>query len=513
MSLEPANNRVLKNTIALYIRMLFVMLISLYTSRIVLDVLGEQDYGIYNVVGGIVVMFAFLSRTLASASQRYFAFELGRKDLYRLNKFFNITLILYLIIVAVIVILAESIGIWYINNVMIIPPERVVAAKWVFQVSVLSFCITILATPFQAIIIANERMGIYAVVGILEASIHLGLILLLKYKDFSIDLLIAYSILMLLNVVINQSIYVFYSRARFKSEVKFKWEWDKGLALEMLSYSWWNIFGAVANIVRSQGINMLLNAFFSPVVNAARGIAYQVNNALNSFANSFYTAVRPQVTKLYAQQKIDSTISLVTKSSKLTFYLLLFLAAPVLALTEQLLGLWLVSVPEYTVLFTRLVIVVALIDSLSHPIMTLAQATGRVALYQIVVSFLIMLILPISWVFLKNGFPPSSALYVSIVISGVCLFARLFIIHYLVPAFSIIGYLRDVLLIISLSAVLTICWSIACKYFLLKSDSVIILLAVFALSVIGNIVIIYLVGMNAQERSLAISMLRKLLKR
>ena len=499
--ISSANKRIARNTLMLYIRMFFTMIVSLYATRVVLQALGEEDYGIYNVVGGIVVMFSFLSRTLASASQRYFAFELGRKNYERLKQVFSITQILYVIVIAIIVIAAESFGLWFLHSKATIPPERMVAAEWIFQFSVVSFSLTLFTTPYQADIIAREKMDVYAFIGILEAVLHLLLALALQFIPFSTDLLIIYGLMVLLNAIIVNATYIGYSIKKY-DESHFQFYWESKLAKEILSYSGWNLFGAMAGVARSQGINMLINVFFTPAINAARGVAYQINNAINHFASNFYTAVRPQVTKNYAKGDMNATLSLVFSSSKLTYYLLLFVAVPIMVFAEQILDIWLDVVPDHTLLFTELVIIIALVDSISNPLITLAQATGKVALYQSVVGALLLLNLPISYIFLKQGYPAEITMLVAIFISVISLFARLIILRK-IASFPVQEYIVQVLVRISIPTILSFGIVYLLKIFLLPSiESVWMFLIKFAIAVILTICIILTTGLNIREKDM-----------
>lgn len=477
------------------------MLVSLYATRVVLQVLGEQDYGIYNVVGGIVIMFAFMSRVLASASQRYFAFEIGRNNIERLKKIYNITQILYVIVIVIIVIASESLGLWFLHSKATIPPERMVAANWIFQFSIISFSFALFTTPYQADIIAHEKMDFYAIVGIVEAALHLLLALALKFIPFSSDLLIIYGLLVLLNAVIVNGSYMIFSLKHY-SESHFKYYWEPKLAKEIVSYSGWNMFGAIAGVARDQGVNMLINSFFNPVVNAARAIAYQVNNAINQFANNFYTAVRPQVTKNYAKGDMGATLNLVFSSSKLTYYLLLFVAVPISVFAEPILNLWLDTVPEHTLLFTELVIAVALVDSISNPLMTLAQATGKIALYQSVVGSLLLLNLPVSYIFLRLGYPPEVTMLVAIVIAIISLIARLVILRRLV-SFPIRKYFVQVLLRISVPTIISFGLVYILKIgFMPSSESIIVLLLKLLIAVGLTITAILIAGLSIKEKEL-----------
>lgn len=505
------NQRIAKNTLMLYIRMFLVMIVSLYTVRVVLQILGKEDYGIYNVVGGIVVMFSFLSRTLAGASQRYFAFEIGRGDHDRLKKVFSITLLLYLIVTVVIAILAETLGMWYLHSKMNIPDGRMFAADWVFQFSVLSFCFTLYTTPHKAMIIANEKMNVYAFVGVLEVVLNLLLVLSLKLIS-RVDYLIAYAVLMFINQVVVNMVYIVYSRRHYP-ESRFQYYWEDGLAREIASFSGWNFFGSAASVVRSQGVNMLIAAFFSTAINAARGLAYQVSHALNSFSTNFYTAVRPQITKYYAQDNRTECLKLVFRSTKMTYYLMMFLSVPVLVFIVPALQFWLKEVPEYTVLFTVLVIVVALIDSLGHPFMTLSQATGRVKVYQTVVGSFNIMTLPLSWIFLHYGFGPEYTMYVAIAMSICAMISRILILKHIAD-FPVVEFCKDVLLPILLVTLVSLGLCFVLKmvtYDQLPSVLMLFISATFA--VLITIAVIFTMGLSSSERKAIIIVAQKKIKK
>ena len=491
------NKRIAKNAMMLYIRMFLVMLVSLYTVRVVLAILGEEDYGIYNVVGGIVVMFSFLSNTLASSSNRYFSYEIGKNDNVQLSRVFSISVILYFIVILLIIALSESIGLWFMYAKMTIPECRMRAAQWVYQFSILSFCVTLLATPYKSMIIAKEKMDIYAYVGILEVVLNLLLALGLKSVK-NIDYLIVYSVLMFVIQVIVNSVYVLYS-LKYYTASRFVFFWESKLAKEIAIFSGWNFFGAIASVIRSQGINMLLNVFFNPAINAARGLAYQVSNALNSFSTNFYTAVRPQVVKYYAQDNLEETIKLVFRSSKMTYFFMLCLSVPVIVFINPVLGIWLKDIPQHTSMFSILVIITALVDSMSLPLMTLAQATGRIRTYQSVVGTLLILNLPISYVLLKCGCSAEFTMYVAIFIAVVSLVARLFILKKIV-FLSITRYCKEVLFCVFKVTIVAFIISILIRQLLFsKSDSIMFAVS-FVLSLILTILVTYYLGLTVDER-------------
>jgi len=397
------NKRIAKNTGMLYIRMLFVMAVSLYTSRIVLNALGIVDFGIYNVVGGIVAMFAFLNQTLGSATQRFITYQLGKNDNEELKKVFSTSLLIHAGIAIVILILAETIGLWFLNNKLNIPSDRMYAANWVFQFSILASIVSIIQVPYNATIIAHERMNVYAYVSIIEVLLKLLLVYLLLISNY--DKLIVYSILIFVVNALIFMIYRIYSKRQY-SECTFKLYHDKQLYKSMLNFAGWNTFGTMAATGANQGINILLNLFFGPAVNAARAISYQVSSAINSFNNNFQTAVTPQITKLYADNKITELHTLLFQNAKFSFLLLYFISLPVLFELNTLLFWWLKVVPENTLLFCRIILVHGLIYSMTRPFIMAIHATGKMKVLNLTAGMSLLMVLPISYLLLKIGFPP-----------------------------------------------------------------------------------------------------------
>ena len=296
------NKRIAKNTVFLYVRMLLVMGATLYTSRIVLNVLGAEDYGLYNVVGGLVTMFTFLNGSLGSATSRYITFELGRRDYERVNRVFNVALLIHIALAVLIIILAETIGLWFFYEKMTIPEERMSAAFWVYQISILTCFFSLTQVPYNAMIIANENMRIYAWVGIVEAVFKLAIAFILPFAPF--DTLVYYALLLCVVQISIMLFYRIYCGRNFK-ESKIILYKDKTLYKEMFSYAGSDLIGNLSVLAQGQGLNILLNMFFGPVVNAARGIAYQVQGAVTQFSNNFMTAVRPQIIKSYAEGDIN----------------------------------------------------------------------------------------------------------------------------------------------------------------------------------------------------------------
>ncbi len=422
------SERIAKNTLMLYFRQILIMLVSLYTVRVVLNVLGAEDYGIYNVVAGVVTMFSFLSGAMATASQRYFSFDLGKGDNEHLKTTFSVTFQIYVLLAAVVILLAETVGLWFVNHKLVIPAERMVAANWIFQAAIISFLFTLITTPYMASIIAHENMNVYAYVSIVEAGLKLGIVFLLKVLPY--DKLIVYGLLLAMVALINTSIYRFYCHKHYE-ECKFCFVKDGALFKEIISYSGWNLFGAGVGVAKNQLLNIILNLFFGPVVNAARGIASQVNSAVASFSQNFSTALRPQIIKTYAADQKDETMSLVFRGCKFTFFLMYIFSLPLFLEMDFVLRLWLKNPPEMAVIFTQLVLLDVVIDSISFPLMTLAQATGKIKLYQGVVGGLLLCNLPISYAVLKLGAPAYAVMVVAICITFTAFVVRLFIVKQL----------------------------------------------------------------------------------
>lgn len=385
---SSSTRRIAKNTVVLYFRQILIILVSLYTVRVVLATLGAEDYGIYNVVAGVVTMFSFLSGAMATASQRYFSYALGQNDEVQLKRYFSMSFTIYCLIALVVVVIAETCGLWFVENKLVVPLERQQAAFWIYQASIFPTVCTILTAPFMASIIAHEDMNIYAYVSIVEVVLKLGIVFLLSL--FPADKLIVYGFLMAAVVFVNTAIYRSICARKYR-ECRFSFFWDKRLFKELVGYTGWNMFGASVGIFKNQLVNIVLNQFFSPVVNAARGIAYQVNGAVTSFSQGFSTAVRPQIIKSYASGNKEEMLALMYRSCKATFFLMYVFTLPLSLEMSYVLGLWLGNVPENAILFTRLALLDALIDSVSYPLMTAAQATGKIGLYQSVVGGILLL--------------------------------------------------------------------------------------------------------------------------
>lgn len=489
--------RIAKNTLMLYVRMLFGMLVSLYTSRVVLQALGVEDYGIYNVVGGFVAMFSMISSSLSSAVSRFLTFELGRGDREQLKKVFSTSLCIHLVLAGVILLLAESVGIWFLNTHMTIPADRLYAANWVFQASLVAFMFGLFSVPYNASIVAHERMTTFAYIGILDIILRLCIILFIAYAPFSFDRLIVYSLLLVALGLSMQAVYWQYCRRNFE-ECRLQFRFDRESWKAMSVFAGWNFIGCTAVLLKDQGVNILLNLFIGPVVNAARGIASSVNNVLSSFAGNFMTALNPQITKSYAAGEYDYMFSLVERGSRFSYYILLVFALPVLFETEYLLTLWLKDYPEHTVNFVRLVLLVTMCDILSNTLINLQLATGKLRNYQLAVGGMLLMNFPLSYLCLEVGFPPESVLIVALIVAVCCLFLRLLFLRKMV-GLSVRRYLCRVCgNVLSVTVVALLLPSVAV---LQMPDGFLRFLTVCLLAVGSAVASIYWIGCTVRERN------------
>lgn len=490
------NKRIAKNAMLLYFRMLLTMGVTLYTSRVVLEVLGIEDFGIYNVVGGVVVMFSFLNSAMSSATQRYLSFELGRGNFEEHKKIFSITVNIHFLIAFVIVLIAETLGLWFLNTKLNIPESRMIAANWVYQFSIATFFMTVISVPYNAAIISHERMNIYAYVSIFEVLAKLAVVYFIKVLDG--DKLTIYAGLLFAVATIVRAIYGFYCNRNFK-ECLYSWIWDRDRYKELLSYAGWNLWGNFAGVLMDQGLNMLLNIYFGPIVNAARGIAYQANAAVTSFVSNFQIALNPQIVKSYASDRKEYMQSLIFQGSRLSFYMLLILTLPIIFQTKMLLRWWLKDVPDSTVLFTQLLLINALVNSLSGTLMTAAQATGKIKVYQSVVGGILLLNVPISYILLKIGFDSYVIFYVLICISIIATFFRLLILDRL-RILKLMSFLKHVIFQVTLVSLIS---TVVIKLFLSQIDleGVLLFIVSSGLIIFITCVTILLLGINKDERA------------
>ena len=492
------NKRIAKNTLLLYFRMLFMMVVSLYTSRVILNALGVEDFGIYNVVGGVVAMFTVISGSLSAAISRFITYELGKGNPSRLNKIFSASVTIQILLSLIIVILIESVGVWFLNAKMTIPESRIAAANWVLQFSIITFVINLISVPYNAAIIAHEKMSAFAYISILEAVGKLAIAFLIMWSP--IDKLIYYAILMCAVAVIVRFTYGHYCKKHF-AECTYHFHWNKDILKQMFGFAGWNFIGAASAVLRDQGGNIVINLFYGPAVNAARGIAIQVNNAVSGFVSNFMTALNPQITKSYASGDREYMMNLIFQGARLSFYMLLLLSLPILVNTHYILVIWLKLVPEHAVLFVQLILIFAMCESISNPLITAMLATGKIRNYQIIVGGLQMMNLPISYICLRLGCIPESVLIVAIIISQLCLAARLYMLRGMI-GLSSLKYLKNVYFNVVVVAIVSLIIPLLLSLNMTESFLSFIFLSLIAM--LSTAVTELMVGCNKKERAFVV---------
>ena len=497
MSVGGSSSRIAKNSLLLYARMLLVMAVTLYTSRIVLRALGVEDYGIYNVVGGVVAMLGFLNGSLTAATSRFLTFELGKGEDDDLNRVFRCSVTVHYLLAALILLLAESVGLWFVLNKLVIPAERLDAALWAYQCSVFTILVSIVSTPYNALIVAHERMEAFAYISVAEVLLKLGVAFAIMQPVG--DKLIVYALLLALIQFLVRLLYTVYCSRHFP-DVHSRLLWDKEISGKIFSFAGWTMNGNLAVMGYTQGLNILLNLFFGPSVNAARGIAVQVQSAVSQFFNNFLMAVRPQIVKSYAQGDLEYMHKLVIGSSKYAFFLVLLLVVPLMVNMEYVLQLWLGQVPEHSVAFTRLMLLICINYTLSQPTIIGIHATGRIKKFQIIEGTLLLTTVPVAYLFLKFGRISSEMVFVVYwIIEVITQFVRVWIVY---PAIRLARrkYLTEILLPIFKVAVplAAIMW---CLWNPLRAGSLtgLIVTSLIALLITG--LIEFCVGLSIKERS------------
>lgn len=497
------SGRIAKNTIALYGRSLLVLAVSLYTSRVVLNALGVEDYGLYNVVGGVITMLGFLNTTMQATFQRYYNVAMGEGKEGEISSLFQSSLTVQLLLALVMVVLGETIGLWFLSNKLVIPYGRMEAAQILYQVTIVSFVLSVFKGPFAALITAYERMSVYALFSIIETVLKLGIVFIVKVAPA--DKLILYSLLILLINVIDISLYIIFCSRKIPT-TDIGLNWSRRALNKMLSFSAWSTLDALAYTMRSQGLNIVLNLFFGTVVNAARGVAYQVLNAVNQFIRSFQTAFRPQLTKLYASGDYDASMRLYYSATKLSYYLVFTISLPILLETPFILRLWLGDiVPEYAAVFTRIILLTAFVDVFANPTTAIAYATGKIKKFSIVVSVFNLMIVPVAWVFLKIGYGPASAMLVSLIFTILVQIIRLMIVANMTEL-KVGDYMKCVVLPVTVYTVLCLVAPLAFKYCLDRGWLRLVLL--LCVSVTSSVGFAWFVGLNKEEKEFATSKIK-----
>lgn len=504
MSDQSGNNkRIARNTLLLYLRTIFLMLITLYTSRVILDQLGVDDYGIYNVVGGFVAMFSVISSALSSSISRFITFELGRGDIKRLTTIFSTSVNIQLGLCSIILVLGEAIGIWFVNTRMNIPPDRIIAANWVFQCSILTFCINLISVPYNSCIIAHEKMSAFAYISILEAALKLLICYMLIVSP--VDKLIAYSLLMLFVAILIRFVYGLYCARNFE-ECKYRIYYEKEIVKEMTGFAGWSFFPNVAWIFNTQGVNILINLFFGVALNAARGIASQVESAVMMFVRNFTTALNPQITKYYANGDKEHMFLLMCRGTKFTYFLTLLMVLPLFLETEYVLQLWLKEVPTHTVIFVQLSIIGSIINNIGNTCYTACQATGNIKRYSIVVTTVGFLVFPLTWLGFKLGLPVEST-YIIYILVYICVSIACMLMTRWLLQFPLSMFLRKALLPIVWVTILS---SIIPTLLSLRMESSFVRFIITCMvSVLSTCAAIYLTGLSKHEKRIIIDKMLK----
>ena len=488
------NKRIAKNTVFLYFRMMLTMFVSLFTSRVILNTLGVVDYGLNNVIAGVITLFTFLNSALGASTSRFLTFELGKGNKEKIKKIFCTAFNIHFGMAIVVVLFCETAGLWIVNNVLQIPSDRLLACNVIYQYVVVTAFLSITQVPLNAMIISHERMNIYAYLGVSDAILKLCVAYLITISSF--DKLIAFGTL---NLLISIGMYIFYHiycKHNF-SEYNIAVSREKKLYKEMIGYSTWSLFGSLAGMSKSQGVNILINIFFGPVVNAANAIAYQVNAALTNFFNNFTTALNPQIIKSYANNDPDRVRNLIFKGGKFSFYLLMILSIPILLETDTILHLWLNNVPEYTIILTKLVVILTLVECFAVTVGVSIQATGKIKYYQIFVGGVYLLNFPITYIFYSLGAPPTTALIISIVLALTNIFVRLYFLKkYLF--INTLDYLKNVLLVSAIVMLFSCIFPIVTS--MLMDKGFLRLFTVIVVTVLSSTICIYLLGLQKAEK-------------
>ena len=501
---QSNNKQIAKNTLFLYFRMFVMMGVSLFTSRVVLDVLGAEDYGLCNIINGVVVMFSFLNTALLSATQRFLNFNLGKGNLKQTNNVFCMSLNTYLILSAIILLIGETVGLWFINTHLNVPDGRMYAANWVYQFTLMQFIINLIRVPYNASIIAYEKMDFYAYISLAEVALKLAVVYLLYISTY--DKLITYSFLYTLIPLFIAYLYMLYCKRQFQT-TKYKLYWDKKTFKELFSFSSWTLFGALANVLAIQGLNIMINIFYGVTVNAAAGVATQVSNAVNGFITNFQTAFQPQIVKTYANGETKRFYNIIYTTSKFSFFLLFVIAFPIICGIDSILNLWLVDVPKYTADFSTLIFIFLSIDAFSAPLWMGVQAIGKIKTYQVLMTCIAYLSFPLGYIALKMGFAPYCIWIVRILVNVVMVLARCIFVQRKF-GFPITAYLKQTVVpIFKVIIISTPIPLIIARLFPINNSVYGLLISFLAFFVI--VPTIMFVGLNTNERILLKEMVGK----
>ena len=488
----------------MYLRMLVTVCVSLYTSRVVLRTLGVEDYGLNNVIGGIIAMFGFINGAMTNTTSRFITFYLGRKDAKKLNEIFNMASFIHAMIAILIVVLGETVGLWFLHHKMSIPEGRMFAAEWLYQLSIANMVVMIMTVPYNAAIVAHEKMSTFAYISIMDAVLKLLIVFLLVISPF--DKLIFYGTLLFLVQMFDILVYFVYCKRHFP-ETKMRFFWDKAIFKDIYGIAGWSLLGNFSFLFYNEGINLIFNMFCGPAINAARGVAVQVDNVIRQFANNIQTAINPQIIKSYAQDERERMYSLMFASSRYCFYLLFFLSFPLALEAEYVLSVWLGIYPDHTVSFLRITLGVVLLETLSNPMYTANFASGKVKVYQIWISIISYLFMPITYYVLKETLIPETVFLCLLIEGMVCAIARVFIIHHQIgmPILSYcVNVLCKVILVAGVASFVPIMVHSEMPIGLMR------FLCTGAVSVVSTFLVVYAVGISQQERMFVNEKLRSI---
>lgn len=507
MAYNQDNKRLVKNTAYMYLRMGISMIVSLYTSRIVLQVLGFEDYGLYNVIGGIIAMFTFLNSAMVNTTSRFITVRLAKNNITESMQIFNMALLIHVIIALIILLLGETIGLWYLHNKLIIPEGREYAAEWLYQLSVATCLLSIIGVPFNSSIIAHEKMNAFALIQILDVLLKLVIVIALIYAPF--DKLIFYATLFAGVSLLNFILYYLYCRRSF-AEVRFKYYWNKSFFYEMMGFAGWALVGNFSYLFYTQGINLLLNAFCGPAVNAARGIAVQVESIVKQFANNVQVAINPQILKSYATNEMQRMHSLVCASSRYCYYLLFLISLPIMFEADTLICLWLRTVPEHTVNFIRVILAVVLLDAFVNPMFTANLATGKLKQYYIPVFSLSFSFMFITFFAIKLSRIPESVFVCYLMLNIIGVIIRVFIMKMQIQLSPSL-YLKKVIMPVALVTLISIIPPYMC-HVLIENVWARMFVTIF-ICIISTGTTIYCIGISNVERQYVNKFIKNLILR
>lgn len=504
--MQSENARIAKNTVYLYLRMAATLLITLYTSRVVLDKLGVTDFGIYNVVGGVIALFGFITAPLTSTTQRYITFAIGKKDPTQLNHVVADSMAIHLGLCIITLILAETAGLWFVNEKLVIPDDRFFAAAMVYQLSILTSIVTLMSAPFLGIIISYERMDFYAIVSIIGVVLKLGIAFLIGLGD--IDGLILYAFLLFIVQLLTAVMCYYYCRKEF-SEIKVSIHvHDRSLLKNMMGFAGWNFFGGMAYVINTQGVNMLLNMYFGPVVNAARGLAVQVQGSVKNFAENVQNAINPQITKSYSTSDYRRVFDLINMSTKYSIVLLFMIAAPIYVEAKTVLDVWLVETPDHTITFVRIMLLTVFINVMSTPFTICSQATGDIKDIQIWTGLITLLVIPVSYFFLESGTLPEVIFIIVLVSEALCQVVRILILKKQI-SFPVGEYL-----IVLSKAILSLCLPLGLVMLAYygMNEGWLRFLTVLAISVLGTLAVTFFIILSKNEREIVVAFVESKLR-